>query len=353
MTRKALLAAVALVLTAIIAPAGIADSPPPIVSSPGIPLPWPQCSANTDAGTANGNPPKVLPGDVFPCVSGYPSDEGWPTPSGSIDSIAKTADTNVSGPGAVPAAIFTFKATVSQAPGSVIGHLGPDCADNGTLWWDIYHPDGRDCHAVNPAGTQSAEFVVGDDRLWLPYFPAFYSIPAKYRCSDLWTRVFSESYLLTKTTPNMVAASAAKIPQLITGVAGHQKKPTSQAQRMCLTVSPASTPLKNRINGLNVPPLYILAERTYTVPARAPTVEPLVFGEITHAARARLAKLKSWRNGTGRRLKITERQRTQAKVRATWHTRGKNQKRYAVTVKVRKTRTGTTAGLGHTTRKGT
>jgi hypothetical protein len=144
-----------------------------------------------------------------------------------------------------------------------------------------------------------------------------------------------------------VAANDAKNPQAVTGTVG-VIEPQPATQRLCLTATMDTIPQKLRLLALETRPLWILAEATYNVPARAPTVKALGFGEITHAARARLAKLDAWRNGTGRRLKIISRTKTSAKIRANWHTRGKHPKRYKLTVTVRKTLKGITARLGHT-----
>jgi hypothetical protein len=345
------LAATALSCATAAAPA-VADSPPPLKASVGgtTPVSSPACSAHFDQYGTPGWWPD--PNDPSPCISGWPSDEGWPTVSGAIGSIARTQTRTVaSGEGTRPATFYEFEATVNQAPGSVLGHFGPECANKGTSF-------GFDCHLSPRDHSQWADFAAGDDRLWLAYHPSFYSLPASHPCSDLWTQifVFDELHLYSDTPgstgvttlPSIVAATGAKNPQAVTGTVGVIEQPQPTTQRLCLTVTMDTTPQKLRLLGLDSGPLWILAEATYNVPASAPTVRTLIFAEITHAARARLAKLKAWRNGTGRRLKITSRTKTSANVRATWHTRGKHPKRYALTVTVRKTLKGTTARLGHT-----
>jgi hypothetical protein len=305
--------------------------------------------------------------DVFPCVPGYPSDEGWPSPSGTIDSVTMTGTVGAIEMGEAPtAAAFTFKATVDQGPGSVLGHFGPDCADNGTRWLDIYHPGGFDCHLADDGTTQWADFAVGDDRLWLSYAPALYTIDAARPCSDLWTMTFDglDNQSATPsnppppstpggpvaTTPARVGATDAKSQQKITHNTAQQQKWKPQTKRLCLTVTPATAPPP--IHEPLLSPLFIVAETTYTVPAAARSVRAITYSEFMPAARKAMAKVDTWRHGTRRSLRTLKRvDKTSVRIRATWQARGKHPKRYAALVAVRKTLRGVTARLGHITRR--
>ena len=361
-TRRSAPAVALLAAASLLTAAGAqADSPPPLMR-PGrdIPGPYPPCSAHADQyGTPGWLP---VPGE-FPCVSGWPSDEGWPSPSGAVTSITPTRVARIPyGESTASTASYAFTATIDQGPGSVFAHFGPECHYKGTLV-------GLDCHLEsvivdargNVARVQVADFTAPDDRLWLAYTPRLYPLPARLPCSALWTQVLVLDELglvpvtpgnpyITSTLPAKVAAPDAHATQEITGDVAIVQKPTPQAWRLCLTATMDTVPQKLRLVARGDGPLWILADAPFTVPAAAPVVKPLVFAEITKAARGRLTKLKAWRHGTGRRLKITDRARTTATLRATWHSRGPHPRRYKVTVTIRKAKAGITAKLGRVSR---
>jgi hypothetical protein len=326
-----------------------ATGPPPLASEahggiqdPGAP---PPCSANT----TNGGP--LQPGvDVFPCTPGQPTDEGWPSVAGSVDTIRYLGP--VAGSEGLRMAYFRATGTVSpEAPGSMLAHMGASCAATG-LWY------GKDCHGLvspldffGPAGAQSPpaqtiQFTPGDDRMWLGYRPIFVALPTNNPCTIVYTDQFLEQGAVGAATPSKVAASAstAAQPVRLESFALRQfSKP--KTWHLCLGVAMDSAPPPfHQFN-----PFFILADRTFTAPGYGTRAKKMTFAAATAATRARLAKVRSWRRGTKRSLKVLTRDRYVYVVRARWRNRGAHPRRYRARVTVRSTKQGIRARLGHIT----
>jgi hypothetical protein len=302
----------------------------------------PPCTANTD----NGGPVQIGV-DVFPCMPGQPTNEGWPSVAGTIDSVT-FAGSRGGGGEASRQALYVFKGTVTpEAPGSMAAHMGASCAATGLHGKD-------ECRIFVPA-PQTIVFTPPDDRMWLGYRPMFWVLPSNFQCTDLYTSLFEDAGV--PTVPERVSADASTSSQAVQSgtlqfPVGQPSAPgpfpvpqraTPTTKRLCMGMAMDSAPPP--LHQFN--PFFILAERTFVVPGAAKSAKRLTFAPATTAARARLAKVRSWKHGTGRALKVLSRQPFVYTVRATWHDRGTHPRRYEAVVTVRSTKKGVSATLGH------
>jgi hypothetical protein len=301
----------------------------------------PPCTANTD----NGGPVQIGV-DVYPCTPGIPSNEGWPAVSGTIDAVTLTGSDGGAREGGRNA-LYVFRGVVSsETPGAMAAHMGASCAATGT-WYK------EDCR-IFILPPQTITFTPPDDRMWLGYRPMFWVLPSAFQCTDLYTSLFEDAGV--PTVPQRVSAAASTSPQPAqSGVLGAGgvpsgpgpfavlEHPTPTTKRLCMGVAMDSAPPP--LHQFN--PFFILAERTFVVPGAAKSAKRLTFAAATTATRARLAKVRSWRHGTGRALKVLSRQPFVYTVRATWHDRGAHHRRYEAVITVRSTKKGVSAMLGH------